>query len=127
MADSKEEISLSYELDVKELLNQAAEHGKETGELLKEAISDSLSDLGDRISAKFEYALDTALPGISEGFKKISESLSSTNSDFQDFAEKLAANLGPSQAQMIQDFASKVGATVDTATNAANFFGTAID
>ncbi|MBE6830904.1 MAG: hypothetical protein E7519_11925 [Ruminococcaceae bacterium] len=127
MADSKEEISLSYELDVKELLNQAVEYGKETGELLKEAISDSLSDLGDRISAKFEYALDTALPGISEGFKKISESLSSTNSDFQDFAEKLAANLGPSQAQMIQDFASKVGATVDTATNAANFFGTAID
>lgn len=127
MTDDTEEISLSYQLNVEDLLRQAAEYGKEAGEILKEAVSEELSDLGDRISAKFQAAFDVALPGMSEGFKQVSESLTEVNSNFQDFAGKLAANLGPSQAQMVQDFASKIQTSVDTATNAADLFGAAID
>jgi hypothetical protein len=127
MADDTEKVSLSYELDTEELLREAVEAGKEAGEVLKEAVSEALSDLSDKISSKFQSALDVALPGLSEGFKRVSDSLSEADSNFQNFAGTLIAALGPSQAQMVQNFADKVQTTFNGATSTADLFHSALD
>ncbi len=108
MADSKEEISLSYELDVKELIALAGTAGIQAGQSLKQALSTELFNLSGIFSTNMQTAINNFVPQFETASQKLSSICNQMGLSVQTLGAVLVQNLGPKIDQVVLSMSNQI-------------------